>query len=174
MDIGTKIREIRKRSGLTIKELAEKAGVSYLTMQRIETDKISPSVTVLSEIAQCLKYPIESLLHGERKALVHIPKSEQSVLKAMRLTLRLLAPKGIIADNVSVSLGKAEKGRFIDRHKHEGFEFAYIIKGKCIFRYGKKNYELHEGDVIYFDSREWHSVTALEPQEFFGIQFYSK
>jgi quercetin dioxygenase-like cupin family protein len=106
--------------------------------------------------------------------LIYVKKGEQSVVATKLMNLRLLAARGVIGKNIAVTLGKAEKGRYIARHKNKGFEFAFITKGRCIFRYGKKQLELQEGDVVYFDASEWHSVTALEPQEFLGMQFYEE
>jgi len=62
IDVGKRVREIRKNAGLSMKELAEKVGVSFLTIQRIETGKVSPSVALLSEIAYHLNYPLASLV----------------------------------------------------------------------------------------------------------------
>jgi transcriptional regulator with XRE-family HTH domain len=56
-----------------MKELAQKVGVSCLTIQRIETGEISPSVAVLSEIAYYLKYPISSFF--DRAMGVRVIKS---------------------------------------------------------------------------------------------------
>lgn len=60
--IGTKIRIERKRSGLTLSQLAEKVGITLITLQRIETGKSSPSVALLSEIAQNLDKSIVSFV----------------------------------------------------------------------------------------------------------------
>jgi transcriptional regulator with XRE-family HTH domain len=174
MDIGARIREIRKGTGLSIRQLAGRLGVSYSTMQRIETDRVSPSVSLLFQIAESLSHPISSFLEKERKPVVVIKKEDQRVIKTMLMTLRLLTARGIIDGNISVSHGKAEKGRFVGRHRNEGYELAYVLKGSCMLRYGKEKYEMHEGDVIYFDASEWHSVTALETHEFVGIQFSPK
>jgi len=171
VDIGNRIREIRKGSGCSIRQLAEKVGISYLTMQRIETDKVSPSVSLLFEIAQSLSSPLTSFLGEQRKPVTLIKKADQRVVETRLMKLSLLLPKGIIDRNVTISHGKAEKGRFVSRHKNEGFELAYVLKGSCVLRHGKEKYELHEGDVVYFDATEWHSVTALEPHESLGIHF---
>ncbi|MGD0659176.1 MAG: cupin domain-containing protein [Syntrophorhabdales bacterium] len=174
VDIGNRIREIRKGSGCSIRQLAEKVGISYLTMQRIETDKVSPSISLLFRIADSLNYPITSFFGEQKESVIFIKKEDQRVIKTMLMGLRLLMPRGIIGDNVTVSHGKTEKGRFVSRHKNEGFEFAYVLKGSCVVRHGKDKYEMHAGDVIFYDASEWHSVTALEPHEFLGIQFFSK
>ncbi|MFZ0451342.1 MAG: helix-turn-helix domain-containing protein [Desulfatiglandaceae bacterium] len=170
IDVGKRVREIRKNAGLSMKDLAEKVGVSFPTIQRIETGKVSPSVALLSEISYHLNYPLASLV-AERKPVIHIKGSQQPVIDSRNFKLKILAHKGALDDRISVSLGKADKGEFIGKHKNEGHELTYIIRGKNIFRYGKEKYELNEGDLIYHDGKEPHSVSALEPCEFLNILF---
>jgi len=173
INVGKRVREIRKNAGLSMKELAAKVGVSFLTIQRIETGKVSPSVALLSEIAYHLNYPLASLV-AEGKPVIHIKGTQQPVIESRNFKMRILAHKGALDDTISVALGKAEKGEFISKHKNEGQELTYMIKGKNIFQYGKEKYELHEGDLLYHDGKEPHSVTALEPCEFLNILFNEK
>jgi len=58
--IGRKIRAERRSTGLTLEQLAKKAGISLITLERIETGKNRPSVVLLSEIAQHLGKSIHS------------------------------------------------------------------------------------------------------------------
>jgi len=173
INVGKRIREIRRNVGLSMKELAEKVGVSLLTIQRIETDKVSPSIALLSEIAYHLNYPLTSLII-EEKSVVHIKGNEQPVIEGRKLKLKILAHKGVIDENISVTLGKAEKGEFISKHKNEGIELTYMIKGKYIFKYGHKQYELNEGDLLCHDGKEYHSVIALEHCEFLNILIFEE
>ena len=173
MDVGNRIRELRKRSGLSMKQLAEKVGVSYLTIYRIETGKVSPSVTLLNDIASHLNYPIFSFFDQE-KEIVHIKAEKQPVIASEKLQLKLLAPRGFINDNIAISFGKAEKGEFISKHINRGSELAYVTKGTGIVKYGNTEYELKEGDLIFFQGGTPHTVVALEPHEFIIINFYDK
>jgi hypothetical protein len=50
-----------------------------------------------------------------------------------------------------------------------GIEFAYNIEGKSEFKLDGKSFIIEAGDSISFDARYEHSVTALEPLNFFGI-----
>lgn len=168
--VGKKIREIRKRAGLTIEALAKKVGISFLTLQRIETEKVSPSVALLSEIAYILDYPITALV-AEEQHVIHIKDDYQQIIESQKLKLRILAHKGTLSDNISVSMGEAKKGEFISNHKNQGRELTYLIKGKNIFKYGQQEYELNEGDLLYHDGKEYHSVIALEPSTFLNIHF---
>lgn len=170
ISVGRRVREIRKTVGMSMKELAEKTGVSFLTIQRVETEKVSPSVALLSDIAYHLNYPLASFV-AENKPVIHIKGIEQPVIESRNFMLKVLAHKGVLEQNISVSLGKAERGEFISRHKNEGQELTYIIKGRYIFRYGKEQFELNEGDLLYHDGKEPHSVTALESCEFLNILF---
>lgn len=54
MTIGANIRMIRKKKGLTIRQLSEKSGVSRSAIGDIETDKNSPSAETLERLAGAL------------------------------------------------------------------------------------------------------------------------
>lgn len=169
--LGHKIRELRKKRKLTMQQLAEMVGVNYTTIYRVETGKVSPSVVLLSEIAHNLGSSIASLVEDKGAKLTLIRQEDQPEVDSGKMRLRLLVPQGIVDDTISISLGKANTGEFIGKHQTKGFELAYIIRGQCVFKHGGKDYELKEGDVVYFDGKEWHSVIALEPLEFIALYF---
>lgn len=56
MKLGTKIKELRKKEGLTQLDLSEKSGLSLRTIQRIENDENKPSVYSLRMIGEVLNY----------------------------------------------------------------------------------------------------------------------
>jgi quercetin dioxygenase-like cupin family protein len=157
-----------------MKQLAEKVGVSYLTIYRIETGKVSPSVTLLTDIADHLNYPILSFFDQKGNEVIYSKADKQPLISSEQLQLRLLAPRGLIDENIAISYGKAKKGEFISRHTNKGSELAYVIKGKSIVKHGNKDYELHEGDLLYYKGGTPHTVIALEPHEFIIIHFGDK
>lgn len=170
MNMGNKIRDMRKRHGLNMKELAGLVGVSYLTIQRIETDKVSPSVAVLSDIAYHLGEPITNFFEKEATFAI-VRKGTRPKIQSGKVDLELLIPKGVINDRISVSLGRVDAGNFVSPHSHPGFELTFNLKGRANFKYGHKEYELQEGDLIYFDSSIEHSVSVFESHEFLAIYF---
>jgi transcriptional regulator with XRE-family HTH domain len=174
INIGKKIREVRMELGFSIKQLAEKVGISYLTMQRIETDKLSPSVVLLAQISACLNYPVIQLLSEPKHDIVHIKSEHQNTIDTRKLTLKTIVTRGALDEDISIVHGMARKGKFVSRHSHDGFELAYILKGKAIYKGERGIRELKEGDLIFWDASQWHEVIALEPHEWLGIQFYSK
>ena len=51
---GGKIREVRERKRMTIREVAEKAGVSESLISQIERNKVSPAIDTLLKIIDIL------------------------------------------------------------------------------------------------------------------------
>jgi DNA-binding XRE family transcriptional regulator len=171
MEVGNKIRESRKRVGMNMKDFAKSIGVSYLTLFRIETNKVSPSVTLLSDIADQLGQPIQSFFDQKSKVTLVKAGTAPSVESDM-MTLELLVPKGAVNDRLSISLGRTKVGQIVSRHSQPGYELTYHIKGRSIFKYGEdEEYEMGEGDIIYFDASTEHTVIALEELIFISVYF---
>jgi transcriptional regulator with XRE-family HTH domain len=65
--IGTKIKEIRLKKGLSQEELAETSQVSLRTIQRIENNENEPRGKTMQFICESLGIPIEQLLDYDKK-----------------------------------------------------------------------------------------------------------
>jgi transcriptional regulator with XRE-family HTH domain len=61
MLLGARIKELRKRVGLTQDQLAEKVGVESKYLSRIEVGKRQPSLETLEHIADCLQVEMKEL-----------------------------------------------------------------------------------------------------------------
>ncbi|WP_019534724.1 helix-turn-helix domain-containing protein [Paenibacillus ginsengihumi] len=62
--IGKKVRQLRLERGLSLTELAEKAGVAKSYLSSIERDiQSNPSLHFLEKICSVLEVPIEYFLH---------------------------------------------------------------------------------------------------------------
>ncbi len=57
--IGTKIRQLRERKGLTQEELAEKAGVARRTVANIELGAFNPKLETVNDIVEAMDATIE-------------------------------------------------------------------------------------------------------------------
>ncbi len=62
MTIGKRIKEKRKEKNLTQKQLADKAGVSLMSIQRYERDERQPTVEVLEKISIALDVPVACII----------------------------------------------------------------------------------------------------------------
>ena len=57
--VGEQLASLRKAAGLTQRELAEKCGVNYASIAKIESGTYNCSIVVLEKIAKCLNSSIE-------------------------------------------------------------------------------------------------------------------
>jgi transcriptional regulator with XRE-family HTH domain len=64
MDFGEHLREIRKKNGLTLREVAEKAGIDFTYLSKIENGRIpyTPAVDTIRQLADVLKVDSIELL----------------------------------------------------------------------------------------------------------------
>ncbi len=76
MVIGTRVREIRTKKNLSQSDLADRAGVPFSYVSRLENGHLLPAIEALEKLARALdtplyrffyddKVPINSLVHAE-------------------------------------------------------------------------------------------------------------
>src|SRR3990172_3498887 len=62
IDVGKRVKSIRKRKNLTLQEVSEKSGVSATAISAIERNVSSPTVNTLASIGRALGESLSSLL----------------------------------------------------------------------------------------------------------------
>jgi transcriptional regulator with XRE-family HTH domain len=167
--IGAKIRIERKRLGLSLEALARKVGISKMTLHRIEGGATSPSVITLTEISFHLKQSVESLIGEGDPKVVLLPRKQQDTIMDPESGIRVLAPRGLISDRVTITTADLEKGLAIEPHKNHGFEWAYVIRGKADVTVGGKKYRIQTGDAIFYDAHFMHSIDVKERTRYVGL-----
>ena len=167
--IGAKIRSERNRLGLSLEAFARKVGISKMTLQRIETGTTSPSVITLTEISFHLKQPVESLIGEGDPRVVLLPMHRQDTIMDPESGIRVLAPRGLISDRVTITAAELEKGSTIEPHKNHGFEWAYVIRGKADVTVADRKYRIETGDAIFYDAHFVHSIEVIEKTQYVGL-----
>jgi transcriptional regulator with XRE-family HTH domain len=61
------LRHWRERRGYSVRELARRAGVGYVTVVRIENDQMSPTVAMLEKLAKALGITARDFFPTERR-----------------------------------------------------------------------------------------------------------
>lgn len=64
-DIGSRLRDIRERQGMSQRELARRAGLTHGTISCIERDKISPSIGTMRQILDSLGMTLSEFFAAE-------------------------------------------------------------------------------------------------------------
>lgn len=61
------LRHRREQRGYSVRELATRAGVGFVTVSRIENGHMSPTVTMLEKLAKALKIHVTELFPAPRR-----------------------------------------------------------------------------------------------------------
>jgi transcriptional regulator with XRE-family HTH domain len=62
--MGLRLRQLREKKGLSVRALAEKAGVDWSAINRIELGKTKPRLDTLERLAKALGVGLRDLLEG--------------------------------------------------------------------------------------------------------------
>ena len=174
--IGTEIRAERKKMGLTLERFSKKVGISPMTLHRIETGKSSPSLVLLSDIANILNKSIYSFIKEtvSPKLPITIKRKNQISMSTPIMKFKVIGPKEMIGNNIIVTYGEFKKDKSVDPHTNPGKEFTYVLEGKCQFKQDNKTILLEAGDSLFQNARIEHSITALEKFKIFSIYIQDK
>ena len=182
IDIGTKIRNLRKKNNITISQLSDATKLSTGLISQIERNMVSSSVESLWRISKALNVSIGYFFDEEPEIKSPEPivrKDKRKIIKTSdsKAVYELLCPdltKKIEFLNITLQPMDSNAKDLIS---HEGEEAGIIIKGKMLIKYGDKEYILNEGDSIYLDSTIPHryinigkdvcvSIWAMTPPSF--------
>lgn len=156
--LGTRLRGVRERKGLSLKAVALRAGVSESLVSQIERERISPSIETLLALAEVLEVDLEYLFadwkRSKRVSLVRKADRARRVLDGVRYAqLSAMTDSseqyGIEAVMLEIPPGRA-RGSSV--YGHPGKELGVIVSGSAELAYGTEIYALEEGDSVSFAS----------------------
>jgi|TARA_B110000967_G_C18854179_1_gene546212 transcriptional regulator with XRE-family HTH domain len=167
LDVGARLKMVRKKRGLSQRELAKRAGVTNSTISLIEQNRVSPSVSSLKKVLDGVPMSLQAFFVEE------IPAQQQVFYKSHELpdmgsgkvAMRLV---GYNHDPRSLSLlhetypSGADTG--VDMLQHEGEEAGIIISGSLEVTVSEQVTILHPGDGYYFTSSQPHRFRNLDDQ----------
>lgn len=158
--IGERLRYFRKDRGLSIRVLAERAGLSPNTISLIENNSASPTVTTLYTIANVLDIPLSAFFteeeKGEEVRLIKAQDRERTVVPGVRVSA---LPEDVLERRVHILHFTMEPGMGsgMDQMVHPGDELVICTQGELEYRVRDQIYLLKERDSLSFDGSFPHS-----------------
>lgn len=153
MQIGRRIRARRKELDLSLRELAERVGLTASFLSQVERDLVSPSIESLGSISQALGVPIFHFLvepdgrcpvvRRERRVEISLPDSD--------LVYQSLVPD--LNRKMGVFLIDRDPGLedFRLALSQEAEAFIYVLEGQLELCLDEVEYLLGPGDTAYFE-----------------------
>ncbi|MGB0467336.1 MAG: cupin domain-containing protein [Pontibacterium sp.] len=170
MDVGERLKKIRKLKGISQRELAKRAGVTNSTISMIEKNSVSPSVGSLKKILACLPISIGDFF-----------TVDLNEIEPVKVVFRADEQPDIGTGNVRLLLvGAPIKGRTTDilrefyppgadtgeeMLQHDGEEGGVVLKGEIELTVGFDVYHLKAGDGFYFNSSHPHRFRNITDED---------
>jgi transcriptional regulator with XRE-family HTH domain len=160
---GEKIRSVRERRSMTLREVAEKAGVSESLVSQIERNRVSPAMDTLLALADTLEIDFEYLftdLKRERPIQI-IRKDERPSYRTKPGVLyehlaQVDEQGGIEAYMITIEAG-AQTGNA--EYGHPGWELGIVAAGAMELAAGNRTYTLKPGDSVSFRADTPHILS---------------
>lgn len=173
LDLGERVRELRKARNWTLEQAAQKAGLARSTLSKIENGQMSPTFDAVRKLATGLDISIPQLFTA--------PKSDRVL--ARRAITRSGEGRGLITPTYEHEILASDlshkqmmpyratvRARAIDEFdgwvRHDGEEFLYVLTG--VVEFYSEFYEpvqLKRGDSAYYDASMGHNVISVSQDD---------
>lgn len=159
--LGTRIRGLRKRQGMTLAELAQMSDLTAGYISQLERNLAYPSIPALFNIARSLGVTIQWFFASEAQTapeddgIVVRKHSRMSVHYEDGIVDHLLTPRP--NRQLEMLHSKFPPGTFSQQsYSHDGEEAGYLLSGSFELWVGERHFQLSEGDSFSFSSHEPH------------------
>jgi transcriptional regulator with XRE-family HTH domain len=154
--IGSKVRELRQQLGLSLQQLASRAGVSAAAIHKVERNDMVPTITTLLKLAAALGRPIGHFVDaapGQLQVAAHTPATGRPVLPAPAPGVELAGIGGPperfrTAGEVATLAPGAESGAQVV--PHPGEELLLVLEGTLAVEVAGERYTLRRGDALHY------------------------
>ncbi|MFC9234689.1 helix-turn-helix domain-containing protein [Streptomyces decoyicus] len=157
--VAPRLRDLRKRSGLTLETAARLVGLSPAHLSRLETNQRQPSLPVLLALARTYGTTVSDLLGEtvpERDPVIRAGRTEPS--EAGGWTYWPVGGAGRAMQALRVHVPQRAQGDLV--RVHPGEEWLYVLDGRLRLTLGAAVHLLDPGDAAHFDSLTPHRIAA--------------
>lgn len=156
MDIGSKIKRLRKANGLTLEELANRSELTKGFLSQLERDLTSPSVATLEDILEALGTNLQEFFSEKPAEQIAFKKDDFFINEQDDYIISYIIPNAQKneMEPILIELEKGKQSMTIE--PHEGQEFGYVIQGKIKLIYGDNEFVLKKGETFYLKGLAAH------------------
>ena len=158
--LGPRVRALREAMSLSLRDLAERSGVSAPMLSQVERGETSPTLQVASRIAKGLELRLSQLLRLDESAAVEVVRASERRTGPQLThghTYEILTPP-LPGQRAELSRHRLDPGSATggpgDPPMHEpgSRETALVEAGTVILVCDGAPYELQDGDCVTFDA----------------------
>jgi transcriptional regulator with XRE-family HTH domain len=173
LDLGARVRELRKAREWTLEQAANQAGLARSTLSKIENGQMSPTYEALKKLAVGLEISVPQLFTPPSKGQVNgrlaltrsgegthqITATYEHDLLGETLTQKAMLP-------YRAHIRARSMDEFDGWVRHDGEEFLYVLTGAIkLFTEFYEPVEMKRGDSAYYDAAMGHNVVSISTED---------
>lgn len=173
LDLGERVRTLRKARGWTLEVAAQAVGLARSTLSKIENGQMSPTFEAVRKLAEGMDITVPQLFTA--------PKSDKVLARraitragAGRAHVTATYEHEILAADISPKRMLPYRARVRARHfddfdgwvRHDGEELLYVLSGVIEF-YSEfyEPVEMAAGDSAYYDATMGHNLISISDED---------
>jgi XRE family transcriptional regulator, regulator of sulfur utilization len=158
--LGARVKALREAAALSLRDLAERSGVSAPMLSQVERGETSPTLTVAARIAGGLELRLSQLLRLDEDGAVTVVRASQrrrggNTRRGHRfemLTSDAPGQRAALARHTLAPGGATGAADDPPMHEPGSRETALVERGSVTLVCDGQRYELGEGDCVTFDA----------------------
>jgi transcriptional regulator with XRE-family HTH domain len=158
--IGARVKALREAAGLSLRDLAERSGVSAPMLSQVERGETSPTLTVAARIAAGLDLRLSQLLRLDEGGAVTVVRANQRQRGGNRrrghsfevLTSSQPGQRAELSRHTLAPGGATGAPDDPPMHEPGSREMALVERGSLTLVCDGQRHDLGEGDCVTFDA----------------------
>lgn len=167
MNIGAKLKDFRKKQGLTLQQLSEMTELSVGFLSNLERDVTSPSISNLQQICQALEIHITDLIEPVQDKKIVVKKEERrEIFTTANLNVKYEMITGDNNKYNGICITTEPNAEYNNVNwGHLEDELGIIVKGSIEIDLEDRKYILNEGDTIFIKKNTPHRYRNIGDEE---------
>jgi XRE family transcriptional regulator, regulator of sulfur utilization len=175
--VGARVKALREGMDLSLRDLAERSGVSAPMLSQVERGETSPTLAIAERIAGGFDLTLSQLLRLDEREHVVVTRAGERRTRARggHRTEELTPP--LPGQRADVSFHELDPGASTGRpddpplHEPGARETAVVLSGTVTLLIDADRHELGEGDSVTFDADLPHHFEndGAEPARFLAV-----
>lgn len=166
LDIGARVKELRKKQNITLSTLAEQTGLSVGFLSKLEHDQTSPTIANLHKICEALHLTLNDILSEDE------PDDRVLIVRRDERPELFLSEDGKL-QYASITRGstllqataiRVEPDAVYPLMPHTHDELGIVVSGVLEMMVDGRPVQLQAGDTIYLRAGTMHSLRCCSAQ----------
>lgn len=160
--VSRRLKTLRGRRGLTLRDLAEASDLSVNTISLIERGKSSPTIATLHKLATALGVSVADFVEDESdRQVIFLKREQRQQVRSAQALIESLGAR--LAEQAMEPLlitlePAADSGT--EPIVHVGHELVFCLEGRIVYEISGEEYVLEPGDSLLFEAslpHRWHN-----------------